>query len=421
MLQPFVGLGWVLRNRLAKGSSPLQNLLARLDWLLFAVLFLLPVTAVLAPNAVVVLFAIAVLARAPGFQRDKGRFARLDPIVLACFALIVVWAGIASFWTYDEPRAFALAGRIGLLLVGGVILCHGATGLTAASRRLAGQVLVWGYLLGLVVLVEERFSDLTLYRLLRDLDAGDFTPISELNRGATALALLLWPVALWTWQRGLRALAIVLPLTVTAMVTGFESASAVTASAAGCLVVLLALLAPRPSAWLLAAVLAAAIVTAPLLAFALFEMGLHQSDELFLTARYRVHIWQFLAERIAEKPLFGWGFDAARNLPNFGVTPFIADREKVVPLHPHNAVLQIWLELGLVGVILLLVLILRLTRLLARLDKPQSAHGQALLLAGFVAAFTSFGLWQNKWFSFLLLLGFVFLVVAEQDAEPETE
>ncbi len=400
---------------------PLQKFLARLDWLLFAVLFLLPVTAVLAPNAVVVLFAVAAFSKAPGFLLDESRFARLDSTIIACFALTVIWAGIASFWTYDSPRAFALAGRIGLLLVGGVILCHGASCLTAASRRLAGQALVWGFGLALVALVEEHLSDLNLYRLLRGLDASDYAPMSELNRGATALALLVWPVALWTWERGLKALALVLPLTITVLLTSYESASAVTASGAGCLVVLLALLFPRPSAWLLAIVLVAAIVTAPLLAFALFEMGLHQSDELFLTARYRVHIWQFLAERIAEKPLFGWGFDAARNMPNFGVTPFISDLEKVVPLHPHNAVLQVWLELGFIGVLLLLLVIQRLTGALARLKKPQSAYGQALLLSGFVAAFTSFGLWQNKWFSFLLLLGFVFLAIAGRDAKPEPE
>ena len=81
---------------------------------------------------------------------------------------------------------------------------------------------------------------------------------------------------------------------------------------------------------------------------------------------HRLLIWQFVTQRIFEKPFLGWGVNTARQIPGGGEkytlkvdTPnnkkIVLFRESFLPLHPHNASLQIWLELGAVGAIIIAV------------------------------------------------------------------
>ena len=83
--------------------------------------------------------------------------------------------------------------------------------------------------------------------------------------------------------------------------------------------------------------------------------------------------------------------------------PFFEYRNRIVghkmPLHPHNLVLQMWLELGVPGALLLCVLIILILR---RLTGPSLGRGMAALACGqFIAGLTvyvmSYGAWQSWW------------------------
>jgi len=58
----------------------------------------------------------------------------------------------------------------------------------------------------------------------------------------------------------------------------------------------------------------------------------------------RIDIWSFTVERCLEKPIWGWGYEAARLF------------EPDIPEHPHNMSMQAWLELGIPGLVLLALL-----------------------------------------------------------------
>lgn len=119
---------------------------------------------------------------------------------------------------------------------------------------------------------------------------------------------------------------------------------------------------------------------------------------------HRLYIWSFTTEKILDHPWLGWGMDAARSLdPEHQTVPWGA---KMMPLHPHNAALQIWLELGLAGAVLAVGLMIHLFASLKRL-----APGSAILLAtiGLIAAYAiygglAFGVWQSWWIALAWLL-----------------
>ena len=112
-----------------------------------------------------------------------------------------------------------------------------------------------------------------------------------------------------------------------------------------------------------------------------------------------VEIWKNAAGLIAQKPWFGWGMDAAKTFRqphDYGIMGV----HSLIPWHPHNAALHIWLETGLVGAGLISALVLALTLSIVRglgHDRRAIAGTVASIGAFCVFACVSFGIWQ-AWF-----------------------
>jgi O-antigen ligase len=118
---------------------------------------------------------------------------------------------------------------------------------------------------------------------------------------------------------------------------------------------------------------------------------------------HRWLIWRFTAARVAERPVLGWGFDSSRSIP--GSHEILGMHGQSLPLHPHNAPLQWWLELGFPGALLGAALYLAALRAIMRgsLTRAATAAAQGLLFSATVVANLSYGTWQNWWLAALAL------------------
>ena len=131
------------------------------------------------------------------------------------------------------------------------------------------------------------------------------------------------------------------------------------------------------------------------------------------SAVHRLVIWRFVGDRIAERPLLGWGMDASRAIPGgeaqaSGVMPDVRlpAGATMLPLHPHDAALQWRLELGLPGALLCLVVLGQALWRIA--GSPRMPPKQRALALGYAAALLtiamlSFGAWQAWWLSAIWL------------------
>jgi O-antigen ligase len=90
-----------------------------------------------------------------------------------------------------------------------------------------------------------------------------------------------------------------------------------------------------------------------------------------------------------------------------------------MPLHPHNAGLQILLELGVPGVVLALVLLWILAARLERLRGPPRVCGQALFVATLAIASTAYGIWQNQWLALILSAALLIPLTFQASAQPK--
>lgn len=255
------------------------------------------------------------------------------------------------------------------------------------------------------------------------------------NRGETTLAMLL-PLAGATLLTGVgRAgrmafAAAALALGVAAVLAG-ASNSAKVAMLVGCVVFLIVYALPG----LLRLVLwgsAAAVLAMP---WALDAMPprpmIEQSGASLQSIVHRTLIWDFTIARIKERPALGWGLDASRRMPGGDDEVTVSGFNKagapgagrvemtgqVMPLHPHNGALQIWLELGGLGAALTAGLILLAAESLRRLglSRAAAAASAGSFAAGLIVALVSYGIWQGWWLSALFLMAAVPALTQSKD------
>lgn len=140
---------------------------------------------------------------------------------------------------------------------------------------------------------------------------------------------------------------------------------------------------------ILGVVTAAYFLATPLAMQAVDHLGLYGRFKADLPPSWadRLRIWSFVAERMTEHPLRGAGLDASRAFPG-------------VLLHPHNAPLQLWYELGVPGAVLGMLFWLWLWTRIAecvRRDRRHGATAAATATVYLVISAVSFGQWQEWW------------------------
>jgi len=144
-----------------------------------------------------------------------------------------------------------------------------------------------------------------------------------------------------------------------------------------------------------------ALVGSPIAARSMYEAGLHQSDWVFRNAQHRVEIWNFASEIIAGRPFLGWGLDAARVIGELEPKSETTQRP-LMPLHTHNAALQVLLELGAVGGAITLVFVVLIAWQINYAPLTVRPDLQATFMALFIVAMVSFGIWQSHWLATIL-------------------
>ncbi len=379
---------------------------------------LLAPIALVSPLAVAPLFAaiavIAIAGSAPLLLRHVWSRA-----ALAVFCIAILWAGASSLWALEPDLVWRLWIRIAAAITAGLALLAVADALPMAARRRIAGWLVIGLVIALGVLTIEaipRYLGMrpTPQQLVVTHLARRFDP-SSLNRAATLIAIVTWLGAAELARRHGWRRAWLLPAWAALVAPAFESLAAVAASAVAAAAALLVANARETTRRLAIAAVVIGFVAMPLIPHWPPFYRLFADRALDGSVWHRTEIWAFVAERISERPLLGWGLNAAREMP--GGKDFLQPGVEKLPLHPHNAVLQLWLELGAVGAAIGAAI-----AILAFHHATSPDHSRATRIAmtaaaaaALTVAATAYGLWQGWWMSALWLVA----ALARATAVPE--
>jgi len=372
-----------------------------------------PPVAVLAPLGIAPLLtvvAVALLIAAP-----RRLWAARQPLL----PLAVLWAALAAFAllsaTWSVLPDHSLLEALRLLAIGaeGMIALAAARSLAPRDGWRAGAAAAVGAGLGASLLLFEWATNAALVHWIHGWSSVVAVNQSRYDRGATVLVLILWPAALAL--RRWRTLQIAIAAAVALSVYLMPSAASLLAFVGGLVSFGIALRFPRLVAGAFAAGVVIGVVVLPVIVPS-YESTVriqHAVPWIKVSGIHRLLIWRFAAERIAERPLLGWGMDASRNLPggkrDFGTTlPGIelSPGHDAMPLHPHDALLQWRVELGIPGTLLCLAIVVwALYRVGWRFSGGREAQAAALGWAAtvLVIGLLSFGIWQEWWLSSIFL------------------
>ena len=309
--------------------------------------------------------------------------------------VLALTLGVASTaWSPDPGRGLVTV----LKITGGLAVISTACAafrLVVPSRRLI--LLTIGVSAGSALCLIQLHGGLSIRSLLNMQDHG-----SAINRAVMTQALLVWPAAAFLVDRGrfVAAVLVVVFVTVTALTS--ESGASTLVMTIGIAAALVAYAWRRLVIATSAGAVGVITLSAPWLARLAYERLPGWFHDLLDESHSweRVVIWNDFTHAISGKIWFGWGMGGSRVLH----LPAPSDPSRTISdiwMHPHNALLQVWVEFGVVGAVISVVGLFLGIRCLASLPRPVFPFAIAAFSGAYSAAAISHGAWQSWWLALI--------------------
>ncbi len=241
---------------------------------------------------------------------------------------------------------------------------------------------------------------------------------SKLNRGASYGFLLAWPVlgALFSSSLAGRLSRQVGILFVATLFSAFlltESAALQTGFLGALALFLLAKVWPTFTRALLFVGTALSALW-PVVATSLFRFREGWLQKMPNSWSDRIEIWDYMSYRIADNPLFGYGLGNSRFLDMS--QPHGAFYERLRPAaHPHNAVIQVWAELGAAGVVLGILLAFGTLRSMSHLSDKLRPYAFAAYAFAFWLSMVAYSFWTDSLWAAFALTAVAFVLAQKQE------
>ena len=350
-------------------------------------------------------------------------------------ALGIAFAALAvesAFWTIGLTDTLKTALALALAVCGAFLTVSFANAISSRSKAIFVAGFVWGGLISIscfVVLVGWHELRHAIAALGEPQGANTVAYWNPLKVGLTVTSLLLWPWSLLAYQTLDKRYVLPIVGLAAAVILFAGADSPKIALVVGTTVAILSYVLRRKMVHGLAAFTVIVLAAIPIMIGTLTDPRSPDAKYEYLSssAIHRIFIWQTAANNIFERPILGHGFDASRNLddaktssrieflPTTSRTWYILS--EAIPLHPHNLFLQVWLELGAVGALILGAFLVSAIYSIAR--KFSRPIEQAMTLGVFthilVVALISYGAWQSWWIA-AEILTITFCVAARTPA-----
>lgn len=326
-------------------------------------------------------------------------------------ALLALLAILSLGWTHAPPAAARSLAEAAIPLTAAVL-----TGL--AWRIVPPQRLDMTLALGIGLAALAAIADLSTGMIYR-VRMGIRTDTFVLNRSVVTDLLLLWPMLLLAGARG-RLLALAVVAVVTVAIFRSDSETAKLALVASAVAFALALAAPRLAALAVFGTGALLLVLAPWIGQIAGRLLSARASAAIADAHAgdRIAIWQSFGAAVMERPMLGSGFGASTRMAADPLAGWVAEPLRLMlgAGHPHNSLLQIWVELGALGAVITLCLLAATLRAILAMERRVQPYAVALSASVLSISAVSHGAWQAWWIA-SVGAGVVLTLVAQRDRE----
>lgn len=393
--------------------------------------FLIPTIGLFAPLAIVPVFVL--LALYPSFlffkeAKYKSFFqSNINKIILLFF----IYSLCSAIWAIKPSASINLWIRMVLIFIGYLGMFSYVQTHFIDQQKVINTLLT-GIILAIILANIEIFTGGIIIKNLRYYNDLYFTKpgkikhvndyVVELNRGSSILSIMSWACICWLFIQKKFKTAILLFITVFTTIIRLESFSTVVGFFLGGTIAFPAVYYFKDKALKLFAILAIIGVFAFAALASIIDAHTIVGKVPVVpgaASNIRIYIYDYAAKQALKKPLFGWGFNSARNYP-VEKKDYVDGGRSPLPLHPHNNTLQIWLELGIAGLIIFSGFLFTAIRTINKYnDQPFALAALTGLFANyFLIGQTGYGIWQNWWVTGgIIAAWFMFLSMKKKNSK----
>lgn len=378
---------------------------------------------------VVVVFACVIRKRSDWADLRAGILS--PPRPLSAFLVLGLFASLSAFWAREPAEALKAGALLCLIIVLGHALRVALDRLSPAAAMLVAGWFVIGLAGGCILLFAELYTNFGIFRWAVSafpeirpsknsmivVKGGNVNVINRsfANWSVAGLNLLTWPSLLilsatvvGRWRLAACGALAALTLAVTFTSEHETSKLAVVLTAAAFAASLHAGIKTQRTVVLAAVVLILSVVPLAQISYSRFE--LHNAGWAQFTLKERVKIWGYAADSVWKTPVLGIGANnttiehTQKFKPAIGAAP---------SHHPHNMVLQIWLELGALGASLLLVAAVLTFIGVGRLCPMAVPFGYATAAMAATQSMATWNLW-HEWIQAAFMMSFCILMLGNR-------
>ena len=282
--------------------------------------------------------------------------------------------------------------------------------------------LLFGISIALIIFYIEKFSAGSITLFFRSLTAHNKNfYLSSLDRGCALLSVLTWPILYMLIQDGKKALALFLYAMVLIMLLMSDSTAGLLGFIMATIGYILLNISKMKLAWLIKLSMILYIIAMPIASK--IENPRHIGHEyghiIPISHIHRLLIWNFVVNQGIQHPIIGQGIGTSKFTPIQEENKFFYKDEMLspLPLHPHNNVLQIFLELGVIGLVLFGLYIWQILSSIKKRGGSWSAIANATFINYFVVGMVAFGIWQSWW----MLAGLLAVMFMTASSHPKSD
>lgn len=383
------------------------------EFIIFAfILFVTPSLAVFAGLGLMPAYIILVIAPVISFVKTRNWSILYSGILQKIIITALVYILISCLWAIEPVKSFVLWVKITLIAFSAFALFDFVRNFDESQKDKLAKILYCAIFIALACIGTENISDGFLSKLAHTNKPEYIFKLTDLNRGASFLSIIFWPCVAMLLSRGKVLYAILLSVPVLFAIHSLESTSAMLGIVLGLIIAGIVYKLGHAIIKIMMFGVVFGIIAIPTITIFTTAEQLNNTLPVIpgAASTYRLYIWDFAGNKAMEKPFFGWGFDTSRKVPVLESDLFLGGKTPM-PLHPHNNTMQIWLELGIVGLILfasfLISILYNIANCRSRLYMSCSA---GLFSTYFITGQVGYGIWQNWWIAGgLIATGFLLI------------
>ena len=384
----------------------------RFPLMLMIALSLTPVISIYFPRFLAFWPLIIGLGTSYWFIFIKKELFRISRLYYLSAGLISILGLISVTWSISPMHSLCDALIVSVMLLFGGLLVSSFNALETGELKPYAWLFPAGLIAAALLCAFDSWSGLHIYYLFHHRGSNASIDLSVMNRGiiccvfAFFLSLPFIQNLDWTKKQKI-LLASISGISVIIMLTLSESQSAQIAFVFGLICFFIFPARWRFSYITLGLTVLFSMLATPLIVDLMYEhlINYAQANDWVKQAYVgnRVEIWHFIMQYAMNNPIYGYGIEATNYVRHFDFEHLYNEKNTVLP--PHNFSVQIWMEFGLIGIIIAMIILSNLIYALYHInDILVRKTLTVLFIIVLLTSSMTYGLWQSWWVGELLFL-----------------